>query len=414
MRLNTVLMLGGATICAVIATGLTASLLNADRHKPVQVAAPVAPPAPEVRKIVVAARSLPFGTPLTSDALKEIPWPSDFEMPGTFTGAAKLALERRTVLSAIGENEPIVQSRLSAPGQQATFSALIRNGLTAVTIRVDDVMGVAGLVQPEDHVNVLLTQNSGAARGPRGEAYSATLLQNVRVLAVDQNIDRARQAKPAKAVTLEVDPEQAQKLTLAASVGQLSLALRKSGSTAFAEIKRSEISDLPRQPYAPEAPVEVANGETPNQSVGVTRGTDRKVYEVLVDGRTDLQRVAAVRREQAAEPPARDAVSTIVTRPSRDASSKPISEEPAPEAVSAPLRAIADRIVADGNNGDRIVSLVLLGMRDRLIAGASQVVQGYAPCSSLWRSPSSPRPMCRRHLLPLLFARSPPTASTFI
>ena len=299
-------MLGGATLCALIATGLTASLFNADRPKPVQVATPVAPPPPEVRKIVVAARPLPFGTPLTVDALKEIPWPNEYNLPGSFSVAAPLALERRTVLTAISENEPIVQSRLSAPGQSATFSALMRSGMTAVTIRVDDVMGVAGLVQPEDHVNVLLTQNQGAARTSKGEPYSATLLQNVRVLAVDQNVDRSRQAKPARAVTLEVDLEQAQKLTLAASIGQLSLTLRKAGSTGLLDIRRSEMSDLPRQP-APGAPSEAAVTiiETPtarddlvNLPIGVTRGIERKVYEVIVDGATEMQRVAAFRREQ--------------------------------------------------------------------------------------------------------------------
>ena len=344
MRLSTVLMLGGATICALIATSLTASLFNADRPKPALVSAPVVPPAPEVRKIVVAARPLPFGALLTADALKEIPWPTDFNLPGTYSGAAALALERRTVLSAIGENEPIVQSRLSAPGQYATFSALIRNGMTAVTIRVDDVMGVAGLVQPEDHVNVLLTQNHGAARGPKGEAYSATLLQNVRVLAVDQNIDPARQAKPAKAVTLEVDLEQAQKLTLAASVGQLSLALRKTGSTGLAEIRRSEITDLPRQPAIPEAPIEAVavkvepppvKIDTANQPIGVTRGTDRTVYEVIVDGTTDLRRVAAIRRDQAAGLSPRRAVpTTVVTPPDSDTAREPISEDDAQEAVT--------------------------------------------------------------------------------
>lgn len=332
-------MLGGATICALIATSLTASLFTADRPKPVAVAAPVAPPAPEVRKIVVAARPLPFGAPLTADALKEIPWPTDFNMPGTYPGAAALALERRTVLSAIGENEPIVQSRLSAPGQYATFSALIGNGMTAVTIRVDDVMGVAGLVQPEDHVNVLLTQNPGAARGPKGEAYSATLLQNVRVLAIDQNIDRSRQAKPARAVTLEVDPEQAQKLTLAASVGQLSLALRKAGSTGSAEVRRSEITDLPRQPTTPDAPIEpvAVKVGTANQPIGVTRGIDRKIYEVIVDGTKELQRVAVIKREQSAEPQPLHSFPTVVTRPGsdgRDAQREPAGEDDAEEAVT--------------------------------------------------------------------------------
>jgi pilus assembly protein CpaB len=328
------LMLGGASICALIATSLTASLFNADRPKPVPVAAPVAPPAPEIRRIVVAARPLPFGAPVTSDALKEIPWPSDFNLPGTYANSATLALEKRTVLSAIGENEPIVQSRLSAPGQYATFSALIRNGLTAVTIRVDDVVGVAGLVQPDDHVNVLLTQNQGAARGSKGEAYSATLLQNVRVLAVDQNIDRARQAKPARAVTLEVDPEQAQKLMLAASVGQLSLALRKSGSAALDEIRRSEVVDLPRPhstPEAPVVPVEAAKVETTNQPVGVTRGTDRTVYDVLIDGATELHRVATIKRAQAAEPPSGLTLTAVEARPVRDPANKSTIEDDEPE-----------------------------------------------------------------------------------
>lgn len=334
VRLGTVLMLGGAAICALIATSLTASLLNADRPKSAPVAAPVAPPAPEIRKIVVAARPLSFGAPLTSDALKEIPWPNHFDVQGAFTGAATLALERRTVLSAIGENEPILQSRLSAPGQSATFSALIRNGLTAVTIRVDDVMGVAGLVQPEDHVNVLLTQNHGAAGGPKGEAYSATLLQNVRVLAVDQNVDRSRQAKPARAVTLEVDLEQAQKLTLAASVGQLSLALRKAGSTALADIRRSEVSDLPRQPQVLDAAVEVVKGEAINRSISVTRGINRTVYDVLADGTTDVHRIAATRRDEEGAPPAGHALSPLVKRPSRDTPSNPISEEVAQEVVA--------------------------------------------------------------------------------
>ena len=324
-------MLGGASICALVATSLTASLFSTDRPKPVTVSAPVALPVPEVRKIVVAARPLPFGALLTSDALKEIPWPSGFDLPGTFANMGALALERRTVLSAIGENEPIVQSRLSAPGQSATFSALIRKDMTAVTIRVDDVMGVAGLVQPEDHVNVLLTQNQGAAATSPGAAYSATLLQNIRVLAVDQKIERARQAKPARAVTLEVDAEQAQKLMLAASVGQLSLALRRAGSSALDEIRRSEVSDLPRQAYTPAPPVEVTKDEKDekdekdvpaNPSIGVTRGTDRTVYEVLVDGHTDLRRVAAIRRDQAAGPPA------------NGTTSKTISEEDAQGAVA--------------------------------------------------------------------------------
>ncbi|MDX2205187.1 MAG: Flp pilus assembly protein CpaB [Hyphomicrobiaceae bacterium] len=309
MRFSNLLMLGGAAVCALIATVLTASLFRGERPKPVPVAAPVAAPAPEVRKIVVAARPLSFGAALTPDALKEIPWPNEASLPGTFANAAALALEKRSALSAIGESEPVLLSRVSAPGQSATLSALIEGGLTAITIRVDEVVGVAGLVQPGDRVNVLLTQNRGAAAGSAGEAFSDTLLQNVRVLAIDQTIDTARAAKPAKAVTVEVNAEQAQKLALAASVGQLSLALRGTASRDHAETRRIGLPDLSR----PEGP---AGTQAP--SIAVTRGTDRTIYEVLVDGRTGAQRLADAKR----------VAGDGGARPGHEANGKPTPETP--------------------------------------------------------------------------------------
>ncbi len=333
MRLSTVLILGGASICALVATSLTATLLKSKSAAPIAAVAPVVAPVREVRKIVVAARPLPFGAPVTSDALKEVPWPENFELPGTYSHAVGLALERRTVISAIAENEPVVQSRLSAPGQLASFSALIRNGFTAVAIRVDDVLGVAGLVQPEDQVNVLLTQNLGAAGGPRGDAYSVTLVQNVRVLAVDQAIDRARQAKPARTVTLEVDLEQAQKLTLAASVGQLSLVLRGSETAAPEAIRRVGLSDIQHRPEMPKLDESPKSPERPkldklvSPSVTVTRGTDRKTYDVIADGETEVRRISTFRRDPGAAAPADQSASIVVTRPDHDTLKKATGED---------------------------------------------------------------------------------------
>jgi pilus assembly protein CpaB len=148
------------------------------------------------------------------------------------------------------------------------------------------VLGVAGFVQPDDRVDVLLTRNeqNAAQGGPASiSPYTDLLLQNVRVLAVDQIADRATQAKPAKAVTLEVDTADAQKLVLAASIGQLSLALRRAGWSQIGEARRIGLEDLPRSRPVPvesatTAPAEPSVERGP--TVTVFRATERKQYDV--------------------------------------------------------------------------------------------------------------------------------------
>ena len=138
--------------------------------------------------------------------------------------------------------------RLRVAGQRGTLSAVIETDKKAITIRVDDVLGVAGFVQPDDRVDVLLTRNDRPMSASPSQApvaaYSDLLLQNARVLAIDQIADRSGQAKPAKAVTIEVTTEDAQKVALGASVGQLSLALRQAGSVHTTESRRIGLEDL--------------------------------------------------------------------------------------------------------------------------------------------------------------------------
>jgi pilus assembly protein CpaB len=192
-------------------------------------AAPVVQAGPRTA-IVVAARPLAFGEALEAGALKVQPWPADAVPPGAFRSVAELTNGApRLALSAIAANEPILPQRVSGPGGRATLSGVIRPGFRAATIRVDDATGVAGFVLPGDFVDVIVTRpERQSAREGEAEAMRAdVLLEGVRVLAVDQIAsDRKNDPIVAKAATVEVNREQAQKLALAGQVGTLSLALR--------------------------------------------------------------------------------------------------------------------------------------------------------------------------------------------
>jgi pilus assembly protein CpaB len=181
-------------------------------------------------KIVVASRPLGFGAALAVDNLMETPWPADAVPDGSFTSIESLTKDgTRVALSQIARNEPILASRVTAPGQKASLSTLIEPGKRAVTVRVDDVRGVAGFVMPGDRIDVVLTRTE--RKGPdRTDSYSDVLLHNVKVLAIDQLAnERQEKAQVAKAVTLEVTAEQGQKLILAGGAGTLSLILREAG-----------------------------------------------------------------------------------------------------------------------------------------------------------------------------------------
>jgi pilus assembly protein CpaB len=278
MRASSILVFVAAVACAAAAALLTKGLLSGPGVEPPK---SVAPP---VKKAVLAAVPLRFGTILTPEALVEVPWPAEPFPPEAFTSKeALLSKGARTVIAAIAKNEFIVASKVSAPGQRPSLSILIAEGKKAVTIRVDDVHGVAGFVQPDDRVDVLLTRGERRAVGMQaapGSAYTDVLLQNVRVLAIDQLADRVAAAKLAKAITVEVDTADAQKLVLAASVGQLSLALRRAGWMHTSETLRVGLEDLPavRQEPAP-LPVE-------EPTVTIFRGaSDRKKYDLSPEAR---------------------------------------------------------------------------------------------------------------------------------
>ena len=269
MRTSTIVMVGFAVLFGLLAVFVAQVWLNnqaemrmrsLDANKKTLV----------TKTIVVAAKPLRYGMELTADSLREIPWSQDAVPKGAFNSVAEILNGgKRVVLSPIQANEPVLALKVTGSGQRATLSSLVEDGMKAVTVRVNDVEGVGGFVLPGDRVDIVLTRQSD-----KDKASTEVVLQNVRVLAIDQMADTSSD-KPtvAKAVTIEVSTDQAQRVWLASSVGNLSLLLRKAGEVAAEPTKRITLSDLDGQ-AAP----------TNSKRVIVTRGVDKKEYSVPVEG----------------------------------------------------------------------------------------------------------------------------------
>lgn len=230
---------------------------------------------PATNTIVVAAQRLPFGVELAKEHLREIPWASEALPQGAFaTISALLSAGKRIVLAPVEADEPVLAVKITGPGQRATLSAIVGEGMKAVSVRVNDVEGVGGFVLPGDRVDVVLTRQV-----EKNNATTEVVLQNARVLAVDQSADdRSSKAAVAKAVTLEVDTLGAQKIWLAASVGSLSLLLRKAGEVSAEPTRRVTLDDLSK----PDRIAPAKNNAV--TSVSVQRGGQRQSYEVPVEG----------------------------------------------------------------------------------------------------------------------------------
>ncbi len=202
--------------------------------------------------ILVATDTVAFGAPIGAKDVREIDWPAQSSPEGAFANFAELTKDgRRIALSPFVRDEPIIASKVSAPDQRASLSALIEKGKRAVTVAVDDVRGVAGFIFPGDFVDVALTRTD-SSNGPQN--FSAVILQHVKVLAIDQMAGQ-RQEHPtvAKAVTVEVDPDQALRILLAANVGKLSLILRQPAEVALGPDAKITDHDLFGTDEAPAA-----------------------------------------------------------------------------------------------------------------------------------------------------------------
>jgi pilus assembly protein CpaB len=178
-------------------------------------------------RIVVAAADISLGQRVTPEMFKLAEWPADSVPKGAFTDPKQL--DGRVLKTNVLMGEPLVEARLAPVGTQGGLSAVITEGKRALTVRVNDVIGVAGFALPGNYVDVIVStqKDAGPNQNAREQAISKIVLERILVLAVAQEVNRDEtKPKVVNAVTLEVTPEQAEKLDLARSVGTLSLALR--------------------------------------------------------------------------------------------------------------------------------------------------------------------------------------------
>jgi|GEM_PF-74470 len=252
MRSSTIISLVVALSLAFVAVYATRTYLAGERAR---LAASGGVKQTE-KTLVVAAKSMRFGDRVRAENLKTIPWPSDERPEGSFDAIQAVLGDKdepRYAMEAIDPGEPVLASKITGAGERATLSAALDQGMKAVSIRVNDVLGVAGFVRPSDRVDVLLTR---VIRNPKSGSEQTSvdvLLQGVKVLAVDQTADeRKDEPSVVKTVTFEVTTDEAQRLTLGANIGTLSLALRNIASASVEQTRPVTVADLGGGPIAAE------------------------------------------------------------------------------------------------------------------------------------------------------------------
>lgn len=175
-------------------------------------------------RVVVATRDLDLGQPLQASMLQEIAWPAGSEPVGAFSDAK--TLEGRVVRTSVFKGEPVLEPKLAPVGTKGGLDSVIKEGHRAITVKVNEVVGVAGFLVPGSYVDLLVNIQEDRSGGASG-TISKIVLERILVLAVAQEANRDEtKPKVVNAVTLEVTPEQAEKIDLARNIGTLSLVLR--------------------------------------------------------------------------------------------------------------------------------------------------------------------------------------------
>jgi pilus assembly protein CpaB len=220
----------------------------------------------EKGRIAVANVDIELGGRVSPEMIRMADWPEGSVPAGAFNEGPKL--EGRVVLVSIQRGEPITEGRLAPVGTKGGLSAVVPEGKRAMTVRVNDVVGVAGFALPGTYVDVMVnTQDERGQRGDRDHSISKIVLERILVLAVAQEADRdSTKPKVVNAVTLELTPKDAEMLDLARSVGTLSLVLRnQTDPKATAQgsgATKAELLGLRPEPEAPK-PAVVASAPAP-------------------------------------------------------------------------------------------------------------------------------------------------------
>lgn len=270
MQRSLVSLIVGGILALIAVGGLTYYLRS-------QSQAPAPSSNIDVGNVVVAVSDLPFGTHLTRDQLSVVAWPVASMPADAFHSVEEVFAGSqgfdRIVLKPIDKGEPLVRSRISGFGAKATLSRQVPPGMRAVSIRIDDVSGVAGFILPGDRVDVMLTRRLDNT-APDSNMATDIILQNVLVLGIDQLSDQDRE-KPvvARTATVAVSPGDAQKLALAQQAGTLGLALRNAASADQIPTERVVQRDL--APNATPVPHQARHVTHPQEGVQVIYGGGR-------------------------------------------------------------------------------------------------------------------------------------------
>lgn len=228
------LIFGVSLAAGASATLLAAGWLGSQRSSP-------------MTAVVVAARDIEAGQMLDATAVQMVSWPSSALPPGSLSDAGNLL--GRVPRAPIVRGEPILTAKLAPEGARGGLAAVIAPGKRAMTVRVNEVVGVAGFALPGNHVDVLVSASDG---GAVTQAMSRIVLERILVLAVAQEAGRDDiRPRVVSAVTLEVTPRQAETLDLARAIGQLSLVLRNqvdSESGIGRGVTRSDLLEVRTEP----------------------------------------------------------------------------------------------------------------------------------------------------------------------
>lgn len=241
--------------------------------------------------VVVATTPLVFGNTIRTEHLTVVDWPANILPSGSFRTVEEVLsdTEDRIALRPIEVNEPILASKISGFGIRASLSAIITEEMRAATVRVNDVIGVGGFVVPGDHVDVVLTMGAEPQ-----EMRSLIVLQNIKVLGIDQDANENRSAPAvARAVTLEASTSDVQKLALASQLGTLSLALRSLTDVddyKTATIRARDITSATGSATSSSGSVQPAGLRTSSgyANIKVYRGIAAKTYRVLREPRENV------------------------------------------------------------------------------------------------------------------------------
>jgi pilus assembly protein CpaB len=199
----------------------------------------------DLGNVVVAKQEIPLGERITAEQLALAPIPNGSLPEGVFRKMDEVI--GRVAITPIGARETITNMKLAPAGTGAGLSAVIPEGYRAMTVKVDDVVGVSGFIMPGSFVDVVATITPLAQAGATNGPISKIVLQNIKVLASGAKIDspeNQRQPSEVKAVTLQVTPEQAEKLVLAANEGKLQLVMRNYSDQEDTQTKGANKSTL--------------------------------------------------------------------------------------------------------------------------------------------------------------------------